>query len=58
VVIGGVCLAVAAALCTLVIEPVTAESSRSLPDDERKDAAGEERRSDGAGAADPRKRLA
>jgi maltose/moltooligosaccharide transporter len=58
VVIGGVCLAVAAALCTLVIEPVTAESSRSLPDDGREDAAGEERRSDRAGAADARKRLA
>jgi maltose/moltooligosaccharide transporter len=38
VVIGGVCLAVAAALCTLVVEPVTAESSmRSSPDDRRKE---------------------
>jgi maltose/moltooligosaccharide transporter len=53
VVIGGVCLAVAAALCTLVVEPVTAESSvRSSPDDGREEdsAAGKERRSDRAGA--------
>jgi maltose/moltooligosaccharide transporter len=36
VVIGGVCLAVAAALCTLVVEPVTAESStRSSAEDDR-----------------------
>ena len=38
VVIGGISLAVAAALCTLVVEPVTAESSmRSSPDDGRKE---------------------
>ena len=38
VVIGGVSLAVAAALCTFVIEPTTAESSmRSSPDDRRKE---------------------
>ena len=38
VVIGGVCLAVAAALCTFVVEPVTAESSmRPSPDDRRKE---------------------
>ena len=38
VVIGGVCLAVAAALCTFVVEPTTAESSmRSSPDDRRKE---------------------
>ena len=36
VVIGGLCLAVAAVLCTLVIEPVVAEESmRSSADDGR-----------------------
>jgi maltose/moltooligosaccharide transporter len=61
VVIGGVCLAVAAALCTLVVEPVTAESSmRSSPDDGREEdaAAGKERRSDRAGADGARRRHA
>ena len=61
VVIGGVCLAVAAALCTFVVEPVTAESSmRSSPDDGREEDsdAVKERRPDRAGADGARKRHA
>jgi maltose/moltooligosaccharide transporter len=53
VVIGGVCLAVAAALCTLIVDPTTAESSmRSSPRDEGEEdsAAGKARRSDRARA--------
>ena len=58
VVFGGICLAVAAALCTLVIEPITTESSTRPPDDERQDdsTAGENLRSDRAGAGDARQR--
>ena len=50
VVIGGISLAVAAALCTLVTEPITTESSTRPPDDERQDdsTAGENPRSDRA----------
>jgi maltose/moltooligosaccharide transporter len=58
VVIGGICLAVAAALCTLIVEPATAESSmRSSPGDGREgeSAAGEGRRSDRAGAVGARR---
>ena len=54
VVIGGICLAVAAALCTLIVEPITAESSMRSEDP----AAGENRRSDRARAGGARRRHA
>jgi len=61
VVIGGICLAVAAALCTLVVEPAPAESSmRTSPGEGLEDdsAAGENRRSDRGGAGGARRRHA
>jgi maltose/moltooligosaccharide transporter len=61
VVFGGICLAVAAALCALVVEPVTAEASmKSAAGDGREDdsPAGNDPRSDRAGARGARRRPA
>jgi maltose/moltooligosaccharide transporter len=60
VVIGGTCLAVAAALCTLVVEPTAESSTRSSSGDGREgdSAEGEARRSDRSRAIGARRRHA